>query len=728
MFAMDRRRFLKTAAATVPLVRAGDSFGLRPSVAAADAGSAASHLNAADVPWQKTLRRIGQTNFTEHDPAVFDIEGWADYWAGVKAGAVFISITGIVAFYPSKVPFHRHGKYLNGRDFTGELLEAAKKRGLRTVARYSPDLNWDDALAAHPEWFMRDEKGEPLTTPDDTRLFQTCMFSSYMTDYFPAVMREVNSRYDMDAHYTNGWPSFALPVCYCDQCRQLPPPRTPAYWDKFNERFTYLWKLYDSIAKEKKASSFYINNMGGGVHSAPNLAQFGEICQWFQGDNQGRNRGDSPVWGAAQQGRVCNAVLDGKMATNLTGAYTTGPIRWREVTKSAAEAVIWTSQTLASGLVPYFHVVGGEKGLGEDLRWEKIGRDYFLWTARHDAHWVNKKTIANIGVVMGQRTQLFYEPPRDISMQMYTDAMYSALLDGRFLFDFVHEDRLQLERIKKYAAIVLPNIALLSDEQCQQLRDYVGQGGSLLATFETSMYTERNERRADFGLADVFDINAGGPVIGRPGNANSYMARIERPHPILDGFTDTHWIAGAEFRLPLKPVENPVLTVVPGYTAYPPELSYPPIPQTNEPAVVLRERGASRLAYFPGDIEPTMWLSGQTDLSRLLVNTIRWVAGDTAPVTVEGKGLVEIFAWETEPGFAVHVLNYTNPNAHHGWFSEFYPIGAQKVRFKLPAGRRVTRVELLRAERDIPFHVEGDSVEFTIPSVNDYEVAALYSA
>jgi hypothetical protein len=89
---------------------------------------------------------------------------------------------------------------------------------------------------------------------------------------------------------------------------------------------------------------------------------------------------------------------------------------------------------------------------------------------------------------------------------------------------------------------------------------------------------------------------------------------------------------------------------------------------------------------------------------------------------------VEIFAWETEPGFAVHVLNYTNPNAHHGWFSEFYPIGAQKVRFKLPAGRRVTRVELLRAERDIPFHATSDSVEFTIPSITDYEVAALYIA
>jgi len=728
MFTFDRRRFLKTAAATVPLVRAGESFAMSPSVSTPGTSTSASQPSADGVPWQKTLRRIGQTNFTEHDPAVLDVEAWADYWVSAKVGAVFVSVTGIVAFYPSKVPFHRPAKYLNGRDFTGELNDAAKKRGLRTVARYSPDLNWGDALAAHPEWFMRDEQGHPLASAEAPELFQTCMFTTYMTDYFPAVMREVNSRYDMDAHYTNGWPSFTLPVCYCNQCRQLPPAKTPAYWEKFNERFTALWKLYDSIAKDKKALSFYINNMGGGAHATPNLAKLGEFCEWFQGDNQGRNRGDAPVWGAAQQGRVCNAVLDGKMATNLTGAYTTGPIRWREVTKSAAEAVIWTSQTLASGMVPYFHVVGGENGLGEDLRWEKICRDYFQWTARHDAHWVNKRTIANIGVVMGQRTGLFYKPPRDVTMQQWMDAMYSALLEGRFLFDFVHEDRLQLERIKKYTAIILPNTALLSGAQCQQLREYVNQGGSLLATFETSMYNERNERRPDFGLADVFGIHAAGPVIGRLGNANPYMARIERPHPILDGFADTHWIAGAEFRLPLKPVDNPVLTVVPGYTAYPPELSYPPIPRTDEPAIVLRESGASRLAYFPGDIEPTMWLSGQTDLSRLLVNTIRWVAGAPAPVSVEGKGLVEIFAWETEPGFAVHVLNYTNPNAHHGWFSEFYPIGPQKVRFKLPAGHRVTRAELLRVERDIPFHVTGDTVEFTIPSIVDYEVAALYSA
>ena len=176
--------------AAVPLAYGSDplSFGQD------DATQMASATNAdQNIPWQRRLRRIGQTNFTEHDPAVFDIEGWADYWASAKVGAVFISVTGILAYYPSQVPFHRHGKFLNGRDFFGELYAAARKRGLHAIARYSPDLNWGDALAAHPEWFMRDEEGRPKSTQDTPELFQTCMFSTYMTDYFPAVMREVNS-------------------------------------------------------------------------------------------------------------------------------------------------------------------------------------------------------------------------------------------------------------------------------------------------------------------------------------------------------------------------------------------------------------------------------------------------------------------------------------------------------------------------------------------------------
>jgi hypothetical protein len=221
----------------------------------------------------------------------------------------------------------------------------------------------------------------------------------------------------------------------------------------------------------------------------------------------------------------------------------------------------------------------------------------------------------------------------------------------------------------------------------------------------------------------LLGVSKAGDVIGTNGNA--YYGRIERSHPILDGFSNTNWLPGAQNRVPLKPVMDPVLTVVPGFVNYPPELAYPPVSHTDEPAVVLREAGASRLAYFPGDIERTFWLTGHGDLLRLLHNTIRWITQDEAVVQIDGDGLVEFFAWETTPGYAIHLLNYTNPNAYHGWLTTAYPLGQQTVSMRLPKGVKVNAVSLLHSESKIPFRVEESRLRFTIPRVDDYEVAAV---
>jgi len=752
---LSRRSFLKTGittgAAALPLVSRIDALD-GATLAAQQTGGGENAATGILVPlpdrlpqqqipaepWQNRVRRVGQTNMTEHDPAVMNVEEWADYWHSAKVDVVFVSVTGILAFYPSKVPFHKHGKFLNGRDFFGECTAAAKQRGMRVVARMSPDLNWPDALAAHPKWAMRHKDGSPQLSTEDPRLFKTCMFSSYMDDYVPAIMREISSLYDVDCFYTNGWPPLGnLPECYCANCSKLPPGGTPAYWRVFTERVLALWQRYDAIAKEKQVDSFYFANSGGNVRGGPNLDQLGKIIAWFQADNQGRTYEDPAVWGCSSQGRACNAVLDGKFAANVTAAYSTGNPGWRNASKSPDETRMWINETLASGMVPYLHFVGAEKGFCEDRRWQKLGVDYFDWTARHDAHLAARRSIANIGVVIGQSTQLLYPGPATVRTRAYmhetTQGIYDALLRGRFAFDYVHEDRLEPERLKKYRALLLPNVAMLSDRQCEQLSDYVRAGGSLMADFETSLYDENLNPRADFGLAGLFGVSKVGDAVGT--NGNPYYARIERPespppqspapHAIVEGFRDTNWIPGAQNRLPLKPVGNPVLTVVPGFVRYPPELAYPPVSETTEPAVVLRESGSSRLAWFSGDVERTWWLTGHGDLLRLLHNTIRWLTHDERVVSVEGPGFIEMFAWETRPGYAVHLLNYSNANAFHGWMQSIDPLGAQQLSMKLPPQVHVKSVELLRAEQTVPFKLDGQTLRFTVPSVADYEVAAV---
>ena len=89
-----------------------------------------------------------------------------------------------------------------------------------------------------------------------------------------------------------------------------PPAGTIAYWDKFNERTTYLWKLYDSIAKEKKPVNSIRQSWRR--HTQHGRLNPGEICEWFQCDNQGRGGDDTPIW-------AVRAAVQGAYATPCKG-------------------------------------------------------------------------------------------------------------------------------------------------------------------------------------------------------------------------------------------------------------------------------------------------------------------------------------------------------------------------------------------------------------------------
>src|SRR5882672_7249952 len=153
---LNRRNFLKTGltagAGVIPLTSALNGLDAVPASLAAHAatldtdGSGVEVVslprrlpprNQLTVPWQQKIRRVGQTNMTEYDPAVMNVDEWADYWHSAETDMVFVSVTGILAFYPSRVKFHRHGKFLHGRDLFGECVTAAKKRNMRVVARMS---------------------------------------------------------------------------------------------------------------------------------------------------------------------------------------------------------------------------------------------------------------------------------------------------------------------------------------------------------------------------------------------------------------------------------------------------------------------------------------------------------------------------------------------------------------------------------------------------------------
>ena len=113
--AVNRREFLITAA-SVTTSRVGY---LRnpPTPEPKDAQKTA---NAS--PWFAAMRRCGQINFNERDPLTMDTKAWGEYWSSLKVNAVLLNGGGILAFYPTQVPYHRRSEFLGSRDLFREMV------------------------------------------------------------------------------------------------------------------------------------------------------------------------------------------------------------------------------------------------------------------------------------------------------------------------------------------------------------------------------------------------------------------------------------------------------------------------------------------------------------------------------------------------------------------------------------------------------------------------------
>src|SRR4026208_1305615 len=77
--------------------------------------------------------------------------------------------------------------------------------------------------------------------------------------------------------------------------------------------------------------------------------------------------------------------------------------------------------------------------------------------------------------------------------------------------------------------------------QCRAIREYVSRGGSLLATFASSLLDESGRRRENFALADLFGATFTGRVEGPM--QNSYLSldpdATGARHSVLDGLEGT---------------------------------------------------------------------------------------------------------------------------------------------------------------------------------------------
>jgi len=685
--------------------------------------------------------RWAQLTLVENDPGRYDRQFWLDYFARIHADGACLSAGGVVAYYPTKVDLHHRSAWMGDTDPFGDLVAGCRRLGMTVIARTDPHAVHQDVFDAHPDWIAVDADGRKRRHWASPELWVTCALGPYNFEFMTAVHKEIVSRYAVDGIFSNRWSGSGM--CYCEHCQRnfqaaagLALPRTTdvgdparrAYLAWQQDRLFELWRLWDREIRAINPQARFIANSGGGALSPLDMKTVGELSDILFADRQAR-RGATPLWVNGKSAKEYRAALGSKPIGGIFSVGVEEPYRWKDSVQSDAEVRMWVAEGTANGMRPWFTKFSGTL---YDKRWLATVEKIYSWHYRAERYLRNVRPLARVGLVYSQQTATFYGGDRARErVEDHTLGFYQALVDARTPFEMVHDRLLDRERLQTLKLLILPNIACLSDAQCEQIRAFVRSGGSLVATLETALYDERGGHRSDFGLADLFGARFAGRVEGPM--QNSYL-RLERDrrsgafHPLLAGLEDTPRIINGVRRVEVRAIGGDTavpLTLIPSYPDLPMEMVYPRVEQTDSGQLFAREIGRSRIVYVPWDIDRTFWDVMSTDHGTLLANAVRWAANEEPPVTVTGPGLLDVTIWRQRESLTVHLVNLTNPMTMRGPIRELLPLSGQRVRIKVPGGTTARRVHLLVADRAPSIESTPGFVEVTVPAILDHEVVAV---
>jgi hypothetical protein len=752
----SRRTFLKQAAAATLAISGPGVF---------DPGTDAAHetITGSEIPWYRRVTRWGQTNITEKDPLLYDINWWRSHWKRTGTQGVIVNAGGIIAYYPTEIPFHYQAKYLGGRDLFGELCRAAHEDGIVVFARMDSNRAHEDLYKAHPDWFAIDSGGKPYRASD---LYITCVNSPYYNEHVPSILTEIAVKYRPEGFTDNSWSGLGRDsICYCDNCRKSFREKTgkeiplikdwdnPVYrlWIRWNyDRRLEIWNLNNHTTRAAGGPYCIWAGMNSGSVSnqSRSFRDYREICRRadiIMLDHQSRS--DSTGFqGLSDVGKLVHGISGwDKLVPDSMAMYQAGRPTFRVSSKPVYEARMWMIEGFAGGIQPWWHHISAYH---EDRRMYHTAEPVYHWYRKNEMYLINRLPVCTVGVVWSQENTDYYgRDQTDLLVDSPWTGITQALIRARIPYVPVHANDIERDA-SELSLLILPNLGSLTKSQTESIQRFVENGGSLFATGESSLYDEAGTRLKDYALSGILGAHI------KAGNTSSYeqtfhtylrlypqmISQVYGPktgkeppvtgtrHPVLKGFelTDILPFGGNLNPLIVNDDSSVIMTFIPEFPIYPPETAWMREPETNIPGLILRTLpNGSRVAFMPADLDRQFARYNLPDHGDLIRNIILWASNGNIPLKVEGPGLIDCNLYHQQGRLILHLSNLTSAGTWRTPVHEYIPVGPLTVKVKLTDHITGENLNLLVADKNLTAEViEGWSI-FTINSILDHEVVVL---
>jgi hypothetical protein len=690
--------------------------------------------------------------YDDWHPAVMknlDAQAWVEHF--VEAGFDCI--------HPDSKPHSGNAYYrterdhthlgLKGEDFLGELIELCHMHGIKVVTNQS--IFFDNYLfKEHPDWRIRDADGRDSKSMNIAgyRLGIVCMNSPYKDEVRKQITAYLE-KYEIDGIFFDEMFIF-IPVCYCDHCRERYLNETGSELPNKNDRkslryhryvkwrdnrlYAFLDNLVETVRSVRPDIPITFNSprVGPRPYSPLSLLDFADFAS-----------GDPVPW----EGSIAKAGFAISYWENATPNKPANMHIGRFQRRDTQNGMMSLENLISSFALCMAHSCSFQAARETKPDGSLYPSIFKLYKRAFDAlrpmepYWGGEK-IRCVGIYYSWDTkrnliEFHSEAPdkqhtRDSINHLSNDyvsglkSLFKVFQDSHIPVDII--SRHNLDQLDQFDLICLPDAHSLSIEEVNAVRDFVNQGGRLLATRYASLADENENARSNFALADVFGVEYLGKTQGyetfvEPDEEIKKKARIPADFEVM---------VGQQAVVRTKPGAQVLGHIVLPYTNREYDShqwiniwTTPPGLTTDNPAIVINDYGKGRCCYLSWQLAKHH-LPSHVHTPASMEEPKRLVLSLCQSFIKAPKFKIEAPPWLVTTAYRQSdqnriVLHFVNCQVE----TPILEVKKVQVSLKLVGEEKVSSVISIPAEKPIEYRQEEDTLYFHLSIVHPYQLAII---
>lgn len=453
------------------------------------------------------------------------------------------------------------------RDLVGETVRVSRKQQMASVLVYSVGLDYNPERR-FLEWSCRDSEGNliGLAFPSDWKSFHS-PYRQYVIDHLVEMVRDYGP---LDGLFLDIFTQPSPREWLCEMIHPHPRFSHDRYsQEAFQVRFgkpleratdaeiedfvvetlrAFLAEIRAQVSVVQPGISFTWNGAGMDdiVHPKKAKRVDGQ-ADWFSMEGHSWSNIDR----GARLGHAADRPFEVGMLLN-SSFYVPMSDQAPPPAMSESKAVVSAATAWIHGANVFAIVTPGHSGIYDEEGDLRLLRAIGGWLRDNRPWLVDVLPYADVGILTGNPSRELDQIPLlaeiweashraftgiagpfgdhpgfDVGVGLRDSGYFTERVGGSFAgrpFD-----------LDTYRMLLVPETALLDEKLMGDVREYVHNGGKVLAFGHASLFDPKGEKRADFGLGDVFGVKLTGSLPGYKQLAHAPGSALTSPMSLNPG-------------------------------------------------------------------------------------------------------------------------------------------------------------------------------------------------